>query len=121
IYQVMNLNRQMEEQQATLTTVYVLKSNVQSGEIITNDLFTTMQVFSNTVPANAVGTNISTLSAYFLADEQGNQAYTGYKLRDPNNILTNIADGYQDGYKILSENDYNAISDADKALLTDVT
>ena len=117
IFQVMNLNKEMAEKESTLTKILVLKSDIKSGEILTNDIFTTKEVFSDTVPANAVGTNISALDAYFLADEQGNQAYTGYKLRDPNNILTDYIDNNGDGYKILSESDYNAISEADRALL----
>lgn len=122
IYQVMNLNQEIEDQQASLTRVYVLTQDVTSGELITNDLFKTLEVDSSTVPENAIG-NMSTLDTYFLADEQGNQAYTGYKLQDPNNILTEIQDENNDGYKIVPENTYSSLSDEEKNMMleTEVT
>ena len=122
IYQVMNLNQEIEYQQARLTRFYVLSQDVTSVELITNDLFKTLEVDSSTVPENAIG-NMSTLDTYFLADEQGNQAYTGYKLQDPNNILTEIQDENNDGYKIVPENTYSSLSDEEKNMMleTEVT
>ena len=121
IFQIMDLNRTIDEQEASLTQVYVLSSNVKSGQIITNDMLTTMNVFSSTVPQNAIG-NLSVLSSYYLADEQGNQAYTGYKIQDPDNLLGDainlggsvgnksmIVDS--DGYIIFTEEEYNALED----------
>lgn len=120
IFQVMNLNKKMKEQEATLTKVYVLKDDVKSGQIITSDLLKTEQVFSTTVPQNAIG-DIDVLNTYYLADEQGNQAYTGYKVKDPSNVLSDIADNNRDGFKIISKDDYDGLTDSDKATLTDVT
>ena len=121
IFQIMDLNKTIDEQQASLTQVYVLSSDVKSGQIITNDMLTTMNVFSSTVPQNAIG-DLSVLSSYYLADEQGNQAYTGYKVKDPDNLLGDainlggsvgnksmIVDS--DGYIIFTEEEYNALED----------
>ena len=101
----MNLNETISEREATLTTIYVMSDDIKSGQVITNELFTTMQVFSDTVPANAID-DMTLLDTYFLSDELGNQAYTGYKLRDENNAITNIQDTNRDGYKILSAEDF---------------
>ena len=118
IFQVMDLNRTIEEQEAALTTVYVLSDNVKSGQIITNDMLTTMNVFSSTVPENAIG-DVEVLSSYYLADEQGNQAYTGYKFKDPNNTLGDNVVQDSEGFIIYSEDDYNALNDQQKSQLTD--
>ena len=118
IFQVMDLNRTIEEQEAALTTVYVLSDNVKSGQIITNDMLTTMNVFSSTVPENAIG-DVEVLSSYYLADEQGNQAYTGYKFKDPNNTLGDNVVQDSEEFIIYSEDDYNALNDQQKSQLTD--
>jgi hypothetical protein len=119
IFQVMDLNKTIEEQEAALTKVYVLKSNVKSGQIITNDMLKTLDVFTSTVPQNAIG-DVEVLNSYFLADEQGNQAYTGFRFKDPTNALgtSTVKDG--DGFIIYSEADYNAIQDDTKNKLTEV-
>ena len=120
IFQVMNLNETISEREATLTSIYVMSDDVKSGQVITNELFTTMQVFSDTVPANAIE-DMTMLDTYFLSDELGNQAYTGYKLRDDNNIITNIPDANGDGYKILSSDDYEGLSETDRSRFSEVT
>ena len=109
IYQIMDLNRTLEEQELALTRVYVLSDDIKSGQIITNDLLKTMDVPSDTVPSNAIA-DTSVLDSYFLTDEQGNQAYTGYKLNDTMNLFPNIAVN-SEGYKILSANDYNGLNE----------
>ena len=43
----MNLNQTISDREATLTTIYVMSDDVKSGQVITNELFTTMQVFSD--------------------------------------------------------------------------
>ena len=113
IYQIMDLNKTIEEQELALTKVYVLSEDVKSGQIITNDLLMTMEVPSDTVPSNAVA-DVSTFDSYFLTDEQGNQAYTGYKLTDTMNLFPNIAVN-SEGYKILSGADYDGLNDQQKA------
>lgn len=113
IYQIMDLNKTIEEQELALTKVYVLSGDVKSGQIITNDLLMTMEVPSDTVPSNAVA-DVSTFDSYFLTDEQGNQAYTGYKLTDTMNLFPNIAVN-SEGYKILSGADYDGLNDQQKA------
>ena len=120
IFQVMNLNKEMEDQQASLTTVYVLSQDVTSGQLITSDLFTTMDVYTDTVPYNAIA-NLSTLSTYYLADSQGNEAYTGYKFRDTTNILPDIEDSNGDGYKIIDGATYEALTTEELNVLTDMS
>ena len=119
IFQVMNLNKEIKDQEATLTKVYVLNEDVKSGQIITSDLLKTQEVFSTTVPENAIG-DLEVLDTYYLADEQGNQAYTGYKVQDPSNILPDIQDSNNDGFKIISNADYDGLADTEKNSLTNV-
>ena len=111
IFQVMKLNKEKQDTEATLTDVYVLTEDVKSGQIITNDLFVKQKVFSTTVPSNAIKEDISILSSYFLADEQGNQAYTGYKIKDDSNLLGNEFIKDSDGYIILSKAQYDSVSE----------
>lgn len=108
IYQVMSLNNTLDEQDALLTTVYVLTENVEAGEQITTDMLTTMQVWSTTVPSNALGSP-ETLSSYYLADELGNEALRGYELTDTNNLLGDNVVLNSDGKIIYSVSEYNEL------------
>lgn len=118
IFQVMNLNKTIKEKEASLTKVYVLSEDVKSGQIITSDLLKTQKVFLNTVPENAVS-DLEILDTYYLADEQGNQAYTGYKVKDSSNLIAGLQDNNKDGYKILSYDEYNSLTDEIKNALVE--
>ena len=120
IFQIMNLNREMKEQEETLTQVYVLNEDVKSGQIITNDMLGTMNVFSTTVPENAIG-DVEVLSSYYLSDEQGNPAYTGYRFKDPNNILGDNVIIDSEGFIIYSSDQFNAISEEQRGQLTETS
>ncbi len=54
------------------TTVCVLKSDVKSGQTITDDLVTTIQVDSRTIPSNSFGSDVNIISTYRLEDTKGN-------------------------------------------------
>lgn len=54
------------------TTVCVLKSDVKSGQVITDDLVTTIQVDSRTIPTNSFGSDVSIINTYRLEDTRGN-------------------------------------------------
>lgn len=118
IMQVMNLNKTIEEQEATLTQVYVLNADVKSGQIITEDMLSPLNVFSTTVPENAIG-SASTLGSYYLGDELGNSAYTGYKFKDPNNTLGDGVVQDNEGFIVYSEEEYNSLNDQQKSQLTE--
>ena len=75
--QLMNMNRQQREAQASMVNVLVLKSDVKSGQVITNDMLTQLPVSSTLVPANATS-DVNVINNYALQDVSGNPVSTNY-------------------------------------------
>ena len=55
--------------------VFVLKKDVKSGELVTDEMFQRMEVDVNTIPRGATQ-NIDTIQNYSLVDEDGNKIVT---------------------------------------------
>lgn len=68
IFQIKNLNEEIETQKSTLRSVYVLSQDVKSGQLLTSDMFNIKQVSASGVPSNATGDIETTLSSYKLCD-----------------------------------------------------
>ena len=73
--QLNKVNNELKILQANKTSVCVLKSEVRSGQTITQDLVTTKVVDSTTIPANAVG-EVSSLQTYALETANGLEVTT---------------------------------------------
>ena len=71
IMQISKLNKEKAELATQKSKVYVLSTNVKSGNLITSDMLVPMDVDSLTVPKNALKT-IDLLDGYSLCDEDGN-------------------------------------------------
>ena len=75
LIQLMNAKAEQEKIEASYVSVYTLKQDVKSGQILTEDMYELNQVLSQTVPSNATAT-INTFINYSLTDSEGNKVYT---------------------------------------------
>lgn len=75
LIQVKNMKEEEQTRISNTVKVCVLKSDVTSGQIITNGMITTITVDKNTVPSNATS-DINNLESYFLEDKSGNSVVT---------------------------------------------
>lgn len=85
LLQLNNIKKEQKEIEASYRTIYKLNQNVESGQIITEDMFelTTAQI--QHIPSNATST-IETFINYSLTDSEGNKVYSDeagtYLLKD---------------------------------------
>lgn len=54
IFQLSNLNKQMQEEEAKLKQVYVLNTDIMSGQVITSDMLEMKTIDGSAIPANAI-------------------------------------------------------------------
>lgn len=76
----MQLKQKTDELKAEVNAkrnVYVLKQDVKSGQIITEDMFETKQVNQDAIPSNATAT-ASVISTWFLQTKDGKTFNTDY-------------------------------------------
>ena len=66
---LVDARKEQQEQEQQQVAVYVLNTNVSSGQIITQDMLRMQEVFLSTVPANAV-TSLSTFMEYSLLEKK---------------------------------------------------
>ena len=83
--QLMNKNKEEQEELKASVKAYVLNQNVSSGQVITTDMLTLQTVNKNLVPSNATS-DISLIENYALEDKEGNEIYTKYD-KENNAIL----------------------------------
>ena len=79
VIMLMNVNeeKELEEKENPVVSVYTLKHDVISGQVITTDMIDTALVRKTTVPSNAIN-DISLITNYSLVDEEGNKLITQY-------------------------------------------
>lgn len=70
LMQLSKLNTEKKENEAKKVYAFVLATSVQSGEIITSDNLSKVEVNKDTIPANAI-TSASDLENYSLCDSEG--------------------------------------------------
>ena len=54
IFQLSNLNKQMQEEEAKLKQVYVLNTDIMSGQVLTSDMLEMKTIDGSAIPANAI-------------------------------------------------------------------
>ena len=69
--QLLNKSKKEKEQKQSLRNVYVLSTDVKSGNVITNDMLVQKTVGLDYIPNNAWG-DISMFNNYSLRDKEGN-------------------------------------------------
>ena len=72
---LMQANQKLADTEESRVKVYVLNTNVRSGDVITNDMYSLMEINSAVVPSNATSTS-ELFSDYALQDKDGNQIVT---------------------------------------------
>ncbi len=65
VYQLVNINKEREAERKALKEVYMLSEDVNSGDSISEELFTTQKIASSAIPTNAI-----TMDAFY--DDDGN-------------------------------------------------
>lgn len=65
---IMQMRGAEQERLDAQVTIYALNQDVKSGQLITEDMLSRIQIDGNVVPANAV----ENVSSYFLVDQDGN-------------------------------------------------
>ena len=81
--QLTKVNQEMKQLEVDKVSICVLKADIKSGQIITDDLVTTLTVDKNAVPSNAIGSDASILGTYRLEDSAGNAVQRAVE-KDPN-------------------------------------
>ena len=77
IMQLMNRIQEDNEALANSVNVYVLKEDVKSGQVITEDMLQTQTVDKRLVPNNATS-DMSVFENFSLQDKEGNDIYTKF-------------------------------------------
>ena len=72
---LIKIKKQEQEELAASVKVCILKQDVKSGQVLTEDMFTQQTLNKNLVPANATS-SFTTLSDFSLVDKEGNYIYT---------------------------------------------
>ena len=96
---VLKEDEKQEEKTGEKVIAYVLNQNVKSGDIVTSDLLTQIEVYDTMIPMNYL--NSMQLSNLSLQDEKGNMLYT-----DANgNLYINKVDNKQYETTTVEENE----------------
>ncbi len=69
---VKNLNQKIKAKELANVQVYVLNTNVKSGQVLTSNMFTPKMIDSTGVPANATANIVTSLASYALHDSNNN-------------------------------------------------
>ena len=89
VFLFLQLNQQIQarkEMEAQKVNVYTLNTDVKSGQVITEDMFTMLSVDKNTIPANATSI-IGVIDSWYLQTKDGQMFYT-----DADGLYLNEAD-----------------------------
>lgn len=68
--QLKKLNDEIAAEQAKLVNVYTINQDVKSGQVLTEDMFTTKKVSKDTIPSNATSM-ADVVSAWYLQTKDG--------------------------------------------------
>ena len=77
--QLSNTKKEIQTLQGSRMRVCVLKQSVTSGQVITSDMITTIEVDKRTIPANSFENDINNILTYSLEDAKGNPVQTKLK------------------------------------------
>ena len=89
VFLFLQLNQQIQarkELEAQKVNVFTLSTDVKSGQVITEDMFTMLSVDKNTIPANATSV-IDVIDSWYLQTKDGQMFYT-----DADGLYLNEAD-----------------------------
>lgn len=73
--QLTNYQKKENENKAATVRVYALNQDVGSGQVITPDMYSPIEINKNMVPSNATS-DLSVITNYALQDKEGNEVFT---------------------------------------------
>lgn len=82
---VLQLMNKMKEEKLEMVSVYVLKNDVKSGQVITSDMLIKENVYKKFVPANATS-NMDIIETWKMQDKEGNEIYIKANEKGDNGI-----------------------------------
>lgn len=96
--QLMQQTKKSKEEKGEMNKVYVLAQDVSSGQVITQDMLKQADIYSNSLPSNAIG-DFSIIENCALQDKEGNDIYTKYDKDGKNPKLYIKKDGTESEVK----------------------
>lgn len=78
LMQLMEVSKREKEAKVHNKSVYALKEDVSSGQVITPEMLKTIEFDETLAPSNATG-SIETFENYALQDKEGHEIYTKYE------------------------------------------
>ena len=96
--QLMQQSKKSKEEKGEMNKVYVLAQDVSSGQVITEDMLKQADIYSNSLPSNAIG-DFSVIENCALQDKEGNDIYTKYDKDGKNPKLYIKKDGTESEVK----------------------
>lgn len=85
VLQLMNKMQEEKQERLEMVSVYVLKSDVKSGQVITSDMLVKENVYKKFVPANATS-NMDIIETWKMQDKEGNEIYIKTNEKEDNGI-----------------------------------
>lgn len=78
LMQISKVNEEKEDLKLSMVDIYSLSENLQSGDILTEEMLTIGKAQRGHIPSNAIidETTLSQLRNYSLSDREGNRVYT---------------------------------------------
>ena len=95
---LMQQSKKSKEEKGEMNKVYVLAQDVSSGQVITEDMLKQADIYSNSLPSNAIG-DFSVIENCALQDKEGNDIYTKYDKDGKNPKLYIKKDGTESEVK----------------------
>lgn len=73
---IQNQQKTIEQYKLSVAKVYVLNTDVKSGQVLTQNMFNLVEIPKTSIPSNATTDIITTLGSYSLSTESGLAIYT---------------------------------------------
>ena len=107
VYSLIQIKKKEAEELAASVKVCVLKQDVKSGQVLTEDMFTQQTLNKSLVPENATS-NFTSLTDFSLVDKEGNLIYTdkdGLYMQNGNSKVRIYQEDETDAYYTQSNNE----------------
>lgn len=106
---IQNQQKTIDQYKVSVSKVYVLNSDVKSGQVLSQDMFKLTEVPKSSIPANATTDIATTLGSYSLSTDSGLAIYTkrGYciNIKEKEYILYQYKDGKEQIVETLQAGD----------------
>ena len=94
---IKSLNDEINTYKTSVSTVYVLSQDVQSGQVLTPSMFIPKSVPISTIPSNSTADIATTINSYSLSTTDGKPVYIGINEQNIKYYYVDIGVKKQDG------------------------